>query len=85
MDKQQAKDAVKVSIILAQAIREAGTIKSGTLYALSMGAFQNVEAYESCINLLVRAGLVRRGQQHDLIWCGEDQLVVIEPLKDPLK
>lgn len=70
--KQQTKDTVSVIVAMAEAIRSAKTIKSGILYALSMNVFQNVDAYESCINVLVDMKLVMRGQHHDLVWVGED-------------
>ena len=72
--RQQTKDAVNVIVAMAEAIRSAKTIKSGTLYALSMNVFQNVDAYESCINVLVDMKLVMRGPHHDLVWIGEDAI-----------
>lgn len=70
--KTETKSAVNVIVAMAEVIRSAKTIKSGTLYALSMSVFQNVYAYESCINVLVDMKLVMRGPHHDLVWVGED-------------
>lgn len=72
--KPETKSAVNVIVAMAEAIRSAKTIKSGTLYALSMNVFQNVDAYESCINVLVDMKLVMRGPHHDLVWVGEDAI-----------
>ena len=57
---RQMVDVVRVTSILYQAIAAAGEagIPSGHLYAASMNVFENVGAYEKCIGLLVRSGLV---------------------------
>lgn len=53
--------AVEIISVLYQAIAAAGAqgIPSGHLYAMSMNTFASVDAYESCIRVLVNSGLVR--------------------------
>jgi hypothetical protein len=56
----QAAKAIEVVSVLYQAIAAAGElgVPSGHLYAMSMNSFASVDAYESCIRLLVKSGLV---------------------------
>lgn len=59
---QQVAAALKVTSVVYEAICAAGSagVPSGHLYAATMGTFQSLQAYESCIGALVRAGLVER-------------------------
>ena len=52
----------------AEAIREAGRIPSGTLYAMLMGKM-DFQAYSVLIRTLKNAGLVEE-RTHELIWIG---------------
>lgn len=51
-------------------IQIAGSIPSGHLYAMVQGKM-NIEAYNSCINLLIKSRLVRRDAFHVLTWIGD--------------
>ncbi len=53
---------------VSEAIREAGRIPSGTLYAVLMGKV-NIAGYEKMIGILKGAGLVEE-RSHELIWIG---------------
>lgn len=63
--------AVRVVGTLAEAIRAAGEIPSGHLYALTLGSFSDVGAYERAIGMLKRAGLVEE-RGHVLRWVGPE-------------
>ena len=52
---------------LADAIRELGEIPSGHLYARVMG-FMTLEVYQSMIENLKAAGVVREEPSHLLVW-----------------
>lgn len=56
-----AAKTVEVISALYQAIAAAGEqgVPSGHLYAMTMNSFASVDAYESCIRVLVNSGLVR--------------------------
>jgi hypothetical protein len=58
-----------LALVVAEAIRELGTVPSGHLYARLMGFF-SIEQYAQLIDLLKAAGLVRE-QNHLLSWTGE--------------
>lgn len=60
--KAQVAAALQVVSVVYEAICAAGPagVPSGHLYAATMGTFQTLHAYESCISALVRAGLVER-------------------------
>lgn len=59
---QQLQVAIKVAATVFELIAASGDdgIPSGHLYAATMSAFSDIGAYESCIGVLVKAGLVRR-------------------------
>lgn len=54
---------------IADAIREAGRIPSGTLYAMLMSKI-DLTTYERIIGHLTGAGVVA-SRNHELIWIGE--------------
>ena len=58
----QIEAAVRVAHVVYECVRHAGAdgIPSGHVYAATMAAFDSVGAYETCLGLLLRAGLVRR-------------------------
>jgi len=62
----QAQQALAVIQILGSAIKEAGEIPSGTLYAMVMGKI-SYETYTSAIALLVRQGIIKESN-HLLTW-----------------
>lgn len=62
------KTAVEVIVAVGDAIREAGEIPSGTLYAILMDRL-DLNSYETIIGTLVCAGLVRNSN-HLLTWIG---------------
>lgn len=64
----QRTAGVHVVLAVGQAIRAAGRLPSGHLYAVLMDRL-SADAYAQVIHLLVQAGCVR--EEHDeLIWIG---------------
>jgi len=61
---------LKIVFAVAEAIREAGSIPSGTLYAALIGKV-DINGYESIIRTLKNAGLVTE-QSHMLTWIGPE-------------
>lgn len=60
---------VTVIHMLSEAIRKAGEIPSGQLYAVVMGSL-SLEQYERAIKVLKGAGLVVETSSHLLRWVG---------------
>jgi hypothetical protein len=54
--------AMQVAHVVYGTVVAAGAagIPSGHLYAATMPAFSNLGAYEACVGMLVRAGLIER-------------------------
>lgn len=72
MTVQQAKAArayIEVVRAMADAVRDAGTIPAGTLYAAFM-QYGSLEAFERVIGLLVESGVVKRDPSGLLHWQG---------------
>ena len=67
--KEQVKTALLAIQVLAQAVKLAGQIPAGTLYAAVM-SYMNVDTFDSFVARLVGAGLVRRDASHLLVWIG---------------
>lgn len=67
-EKQALKQGLLITAALGEAIREAGEIPSGHLYAVVMGRM-GLEMYETAIQMLVKGGLVRNNN-HLLTWIG---------------
>lgn len=67
--KSQAKAQLNAIVAMGHAIKEAGSIPSGHVYAACMG-IMDLETYERCIDYLVNAGLVKRDVGHVLRWIG---------------
>lgn len=59
---------------VSEAIREAGRIPSGTLYAVLIGKI-DITGYQKIIGILKNAGLVEE-KSHELIWIGPSFQVV---------
>lgn len=68
----QAGAALAVVLAVSEAIREAGRVPSGTVYAMVMGRL-TLDQYTSLIGVLTRAGLVKC-VAHELIWTGPEVL-----------
>lgn len=72
MENRASKDQVKAAFTMvaavAEAVREAGRIPSGTLYAALMGKV-DLAGYEKLVGILKGAGLVEE-RSHELIWIG---------------
>jgi DNA-binding ferritin-like protein len=66
---KQISAAFAVVAAMAEAIRELGTVPSGTLYAQVMGKL-DIHQYESVIKTLVNTGLVEETSAHELRWIG---------------
>lgn len=69
MTPAQVNSAFAALAALAEAIRAAGSIPAGHLYAASMAAM-DLATFDSFINRLVGAELVRRDASHLLTWIG---------------
>jgi predicted transcriptional regulator len=67
--KEQIKAAIETLRAIADTIREAKRIPSGTLYAVLMGKM-SLETYEKIIGTLKNTGLVRETESHLLEWAG---------------
>ena len=67
--KTGLSSAVQVLGVMAEAIRELGEIPSGHLYAMTMGSFESVQAFEAAVRVLKGAGLVSE-EGHVLRWSG---------------
>ena len=65
---KQVSAAFQACAAVAEAIREAKEIPSGTLYAMLMG-HMSLETYQGIIRTLKGAGLVAE-RAHLLSWCG---------------
>ena len=68
MTALEQRSAIMLAIVVAEAIRTAGQIPSGTVYAMMMGQM-SLEVYESILDRLVGAGLIRR-DVYLLTWIG---------------
>jgi hypothetical protein len=66
--QEQVKAAFQVTALVCEAIREAGRIPSGELYATLMGKM-DLETYDKMIATIKRTGLVEE-RGHELIWMG---------------
>ena len=68
MTNDDVKAGLRVALEVAGAIREAGSLADGELYAVLMGRM-SFDAYESLKRLLVGQGLVRI-ERDRLVWAG---------------
>lgn len=69
--KEEISNALALAAAVGEVIQTIGTIPSGHLYAMVQSKM-SLQTYESLINMLVKAKLVRRGPSHLLIWIGDD-------------
>lgn len=67
--KAGIKKAFAVTVAVAGAIRELGSVPAGTAYAHLMGHL-SLEQFDAIIAVLVKQGLVRREPNHLLVWTG---------------
>lgn len=67
--KEQVAAHLKVVQAVAEAIREAGSLPSGPLYAIMCGVV-SLESFNHIIDTLKRTGLVVE-ENHLLIWKGD--------------
>ena len=65
----QVKAALAVTMAVAETIREAGEVPSGTVYAALIGRV-SLEGYQSMLRNLKNAGLVEETPAHLLKWIG---------------
>ena len=64
------KQGFALLVTFSEAIRAAGEIPSGTLYAAAMMQGMELEAYNKAIETLINTGLVKRTPAHLLVWTG---------------
>jgi hypothetical protein len=67
--KAQVGAALSTVMALSEAIRGLGQIPSGHLYAQAMNRM-SLETYETVIEILIGADLVKRDSSHMLTWIG---------------
>lgn len=68
--KREVHAALEIVMAVAEAIRELGETPSGHLYANLMSSGMTLQAYNSIIETLKRAGLVEERASHMLVWVG---------------
>jgi hypothetical protein len=66
--RTQVSAAVHIVAAVGQAIKEAGQVPEGELYAVCM-AHMDLSQFNSCIDTLVRCKMVRKSN-HLLTWVG---------------
>lgn len=74
---QQNRSAFMILAAVTEAVRSAGRVPSGTIYAALLGKV-SLEGYQSMLRTLKGAGLVKE-VAHELIWIGP----VIEDRGEP--
>jgi hypothetical protein len=67
---QQTRRAFTILAAVAEAVRSAGRVPSGTVYAALIGKV-TLEGYQSMLRTLNGAGLVKE-VAHELIWIGPE-------------
>jgi len=65
----QVRAGLAITLAVSEAIREAGTIPSGDLYAALCGKM-SLEGYQAMLRTLKGAGLVAEDASHLLRWVG---------------
>lgn len=65
----EVQSGMQMMIAVTEAIREAGEIAEGTLYAVLCGKV-DLPGFEKMIALIVRTGLVEKTPSHLLRWIG---------------
>ena len=70
MNAEQAKAAIKITMAVADTIKELGTVPAGVLYAQLMG-HMSLDSFNSLLNLMTRGDkpLVKRNGDL-LVWNG---------------
>jgi hypothetical protein len=69
--KRELSAALAITIATAEAIREAGQITSGTLYAMLVGKV-DFAGYEALLRNLTGAGLIEVRASHMIVWTGPE-------------
>jgi hypothetical protein len=64
------ENTIALCKIIADCIKELGSVPSGHLYARLMHNF-TLEEYETIINLIINTGFVRKESSHLLVWIGD--------------
>jgi hypothetical protein len=67
----QFRAGLDLTFAIAEAIREAGEIPSGTLYALVLGKV-DYDGYQKLLGILKGAGLIQVMPSHMVKWVGPD-------------
>lgn len=67
---EQLKAGLKMLMVVAETVREAGEVPSGTIYAALIGKV-DMAGYESMIRTLKNAGLIEE-KFHMLRWIGPE-------------
>lgn len=70
MSAERTRAACSVLGAIADALRNAGKLPAGELYAVLMAHGCTHEQFERLIGSMVRVGLVRRDASHMLHWTG---------------
>ncbi len=69
--KELMVSAMMVLKAVAEAIRDAKGMPSGTLYAALSSKGCSLDQYEKIIGMMERSGLIRRDGNHYLTWIAE--------------
>ena len=69
--KEQITASLRIMVAVTEAIREAGRIPSGVIYATLIGKVSH-EGYQSLIRTLTNTGLVQELPTHELVWTGPE-------------
>jgi hypothetical protein len=69
MTSAEIKAALNVMLAVADAVRDAGRLPLGSLYATLSGHITSMSAFESMIRQLTNTGIIRR-EGNELVWVG---------------
>jgi hypothetical protein len=69
MTPAEVKAALNIMLAVADAVRDAGRLPLGSLYATLSGHIASMSAFESLVRQLTNTGVVRR-EGNELVWVG---------------
>lgn len=81
MTREQVGPALDAILAVGEAIREAGEVPAGTLYAVLCGRM-DIGSFNGLVNVLCGAGLVERKASGLLRWVGPNIGHVDVPVKE---
>lgn len=72
MHSESVKAMLRIAVALGSAIKEAGSIPSGHLYAMVMPVL-SLQDYQQALAILKDQQLVREEPSHLLVWIGSEE------------